>query len=572
MSFSGIKYTVIAAWIAALLAGCTGYRTYNSLHWAKEAYKEGMRAKRDSERQARSRNLAFTRERLPGTIVPGSQNFEEAARKCLAFLAQAPEGRRSDDALILMGKAFFELRRYIQAESSFQKLLDTQPKSKFRDDAIYFIILINLEREDVGLADLSITRLLDEYPKSSYRPVAQLRMGEKLVNIGETDRALEVLSGVRDNYPKFDGRGEVLSLIARIYFDNKDYASSLPIYEMLYKDGDNSAQRREGVIGMGRCTSNLGRHEEALKYYQAALLESRYAEERAEAQLGIDEEYVYLGRVQAALDGFEQIVEDIPRTEYSAAAWFQIGKIYKDFVRFEGMDSIALDSVALKIFTLNSKSLEPMAGLSQRLLAYKLAEMAYHKVRSEDPYSVFADETEPELEDVRDLYSIYEQIGASDSTSSADALARLEFLLAENDESNGRLELARARYERILFEYPNSIWIPKAALNAARTNAMLADSTRWRQTLQLVIENFPDTRYADRARRELAIPVPDRPPNFYLDELAAYTPPKIERKAAGAAGPGGALAPGARPRPGQESWLQYRRRLWREKTHPGGGA
>ena len=218
MNFPKYKSLIISVMAVPLLAGCTGYRTYNSLHWAKEAYKEGIKAKRDQEKQVRKFNLVFTKERIPGTMVPGAQNFEEAARKCLAFLAQAPEGRRSDDALILMGKAFFELRRLIQAESSFQKLLDTQTKSKFRDDALYYMILVYLERDDVGLADLWITRLLDEYPKSSYRTVAQLQMGQKLFELGEDERALEVLAGVRDNYPKFDRRGGGERTIAPLYF------------------------------------------------------------------------------------------------------------------------------------------------------------------------------------------------------------------------------------------------------------------------------------------------------------------------------------------------------------------
>ena len=170
------------------------------------------------------------------------------------------------------------------------------------------------------------------------------------------------------------------------------------------------------------------------------------------------------------------------------------------------------------------------------------------------------------VEDVQNLYSIYEQIEASDSTTSHNALARLEFLLAEYHENTGEIEFARAGYERVILQYANTIWVPKAALNIATTSAQLGDSTRYRQSLELVVDNFPDTRYADRARRLLGFPVPERPPGFYLDELAAYTPPKIRRKEAAAIG--GAAKAGA---PGQETWLQMRRRLWRNRFGTSGG-
>ena len=111
--------------LAFSFAGCAGYRTYNSIHWAKEAYKEGKRAQ-DS---AGKRQYGPSGQPLPqarasdqsGTIL-GLQFFEEAARKCLYFLSQNSEGRRIDDALLLLGKTFYELRRYIQAENSLHSI------------------------------------------------------------------------------------------------------------------------------------------------------------------------------------------------------------------------------------------------------------------------------------------------------------------------------------------------------------------------------------------------------------------------------------------------------------------
>ena len=551
--------------LAAVLC-CTTYRTYNSLHWAKEAYKQGMSAKEDQERQRKSRNPNFSRSEVRGVIVPGAQYFEEAARKCLAFLAQAPEGRRSDDALMLMGKAFFELRRFIQAESSLQKLLDTQKKSKFRDDAQYYLILINLEQDDPSLAELAIERLLDEYPKSDYRPLAQYHLGRTYFELDNHERALEVFSSLRNNYPKFELKGEVLSYLARIHFDQEDFEKALPFFEELYKIGKNREQKREGIIGMARCKSMLGKHGEALELYEEALSRARFDDERAEAGLGVNVEYTYLDREGEAMKGLEKIIIDVPRSEYAAAAWYELGLLYMDHSETAGLDSIQVDSMSLVVFGLNEKRLEPLQGLSQRLLSYRLAEMALRNVRREDPYSLLLEPADRFVGDVQNLFDIYEQIEASDSTTSRDALARLEFLLAEHYENTGEIELARAGYERMILNYPNTIWAPKAAMNIAGTSAQLGDSTRYRQALELVMDNFPDTRYADRSRLLLGLPVPERPPGFYMDELAAYSPPRIRREepsAAGAAAGAGAA--------GHETWLQMRRRLWWSRSATSGG-
>jgi len=565
------SFRLILVLVIAAALGCTSYRTFNSLHWAKEAFKQGKLAQEEQQRRARQ-GSSYLGTRTRKSKVVGGEHFEEAARKCLYFLSQNPEGRRTDDALMLMGQAFYELRRFVQAENSLKKLLETQKKSKYRDDAQYYLVLIMLEREETTLAELGIERLQDEFPKSKYIPLAKYHLGEKYFELGEYERALEVFFDIRDNHPKFKLKGDVLSYLARIYFEMEDYENALPIYQQLYKEGRDDLQKREGFIGMARCKSRMGLHEEALAIYQEALRTAKFEEEKAEALLGINVEYTFLQRPQEAMEGFEEIVLEYPRTQYSAAAWYEIGLLYKDFHENPFVDSIALDSTALKVFALSRKRLEMLEKEqnSQRLLALRLAAMAFRKVRSEDPNSPLAEPADRQVRDVQNLYDIFQQMEASDSTTSRDALARLQFLLAEYHESTGEIELARAEYERLIFEYPNSIWTPKAVLNIARLSRELGDSARYVQALELVVANFPDTRYADRARELLGLPVPERPPGFYLDELAGYVAPKITRAAKPRAAPAGKRA--IRAGPGRETYLQMRRRLWWERFGSGGGA
>jgi tetratricopeptide (TPR) repeat protein len=359
----------------------------------------------------------------------------------------------------------------------------------------------------------------------------------------------------------------VLSYIARICYEQDDYQTALSHYEQLERQGENDMQKRQGLIGTARCHSRLGDHQKALGIYNRALQSAKFKEDRAEAQLGVNVEYTFLERPAEAMDGFEEIILENPRTEYSSAAWYELGLLYKGYSDNPLLDSIAVDSTGLLVFSFNSKTLEPLKGLSQDLLSLSLAEKAFTQVRRDDSQSPLAEPADENLEDVRMLYQIMEQMEASDSTTSRDALARLQFLLAEYYETSGRLEMARAGYERLVFEYPNTIWTPKAVLNMGLLSAELGDTNRFRQSLELVVTNFPETRYADQARLKLGLPVPERQAGFYLDELAAYSPPRITRRVAeiGAAGAAGGAAPG------HESWLQRRRRLWWQRFGTGGG-
>jgi TolA-binding protein len=551
-------------------SACAYYQTYNSLHWAKEAYKQGINTQRDQKKQLMQRGIAQTsapKSQTGGKVV-GEPFFEECAKKCLFFLSQNPKGRRTDDALLLMGKAFFELRRYIQSENSLKTLLETQRKSKLRDDAQYYLIQVLLNRDEVSLAELEIERLLDEYPKSKFRPLAQYHLGEKRFEMGDNELALEVFLGIKENYPKFNLKGEVLSYISQICFLLGDYETALSYYEQLADQGRNDPQKREGLIGTARCHSRLDRHEKALEIYNIALKTASFKEDQAEALLGINVEYTFLDRPEEAMEGFKEIILENRRTEYSAAAWYELGLLYKGYSDNALLDSIRVDSTEMLVFAYDSSRLAPLKELSQDLLSLKLAEQAFAGVRKDDSYSPLVDPALNNIDDVRMLYQIVEQMEASDSSTSRDALARLQFLLAEYYETSGRIEMARAGYERLIFEYPNTIWTPKAMLNMAWLSAELGDSIRYRQSMDLLISNFPDTRYADQVRRELGLAVPERPSGFYLDELAAYSPPRIARKARDMRA-AGAAAGGA---PAHETWLQMRRRLYWQRSGAGGGA
>ena len=545
-----------------LLTSCSTYRTYNTMHWAQEAYKQGVSQQEDEEnRKAQEGRTSVTGQRQTNQQQPrqvvGSVFFEDAAKKCLFYLSQHPEGRKADDAQILMGKAFFHLRRYIQSERSLRSLLSTQEKSKYRDDAQYYLVLVNLKQGNIPVAEQEIERLLDNYPKSKYRPYSQYYLGEELYYQNETARALEVFQGVEQNYDDFKLRDQVLSYLAKINIETENYEEALRYYTMMADKGHSDDAKREGLNGMGRSLSALDRHEEARDIYQEALRKAKFPEEKAQALLGMNIETTYLESADKSLDGLKELIVDYPGNEFTASAWFELGLLYKQHRDLPGVDSIRVDSVSLAPFRMDSTKLAEIEPLSQDLLSLRLAEMSFDQVRSAYPQSQLIDLSLDEADESSRLYSIIEQMEASDSSSSRDALARLQFLMSEYQYSSGRTDLATMGYERLIFEYPNTIWTPKAAMNLAYLANETGNEKRYREALELVIEHFPDTRYADLARLDLDMPVPEREEGFYFDELAAYSPPKIERRGGEAGfGPGGAGAPG------HETYLQMRRRLW----------
>jgi hypothetical protein len=67
-----ISFALSSMLVALVFSGCTGYRTYNSVFWAKEAYKQGMAEVERVQEQAKGINFAYTRRAEAQTRFQGS--------------------------------------------------------------------------------------------------------------------------------------------------------------------------------------------------------------------------------------------------------------------------------------------------------------------------------------------------------------------------------------------------------------------------------------------------------------------------------------------------------------------
>ncbi|MEA2063447.1 MAG: hypothetical protein U9P14_07110, partial [Gemmatimonadota bacterium] len=103
-----------------------------------------MEAKRKQEEQLRNQSISQTRDvsRRGGGQVAGVDYFHTVVAKCDTMLKFNPRSRKRPQALLLMGKARYELRQYLLAEMVMRALLDQYKKHKLSDDAQYYLILI----------------------------------------------------------------------------------------------------------------------------------------------------------------------------------------------------------------------------------------------------------------------------------------------------------------------------------------------------------------------------------------------------------------------------------------------
>jgi tol-pal system protein YbgF len=106
--------------------------------------------------------------------------------------------------------------RYDQAAKSFQKFLDEYPSGKFADNAQYWLGESYYVTRSFDNALSEFNKLVSEHPDSQKVTHALLKVGYILDELGQKDKAREVLTALTKNYPQSTAAGLAAKRLERM--------------------------------------------------------------------------------------------------------------------------------------------------------------------------------------------------------------------------------------------------------------------------------------------------------------------------------------------------------------------
>lgn len=99
-------------------------------------------------------------------------------------------------ALYDRGYTLYHQGRFVDAESSFQRFLQSYPQTELSDNAQYWIGESRLARGDTQGALAAFRETVERHPRGNKVPDALLKVGEALAALGETEGAREAYDEV----------------------------------------------------------------------------------------------------------------------------------------------------------------------------------------------------------------------------------------------------------------------------------------------------------------------------------------------------------------------------------------
>ena len=330
--------------------------------------------------------------------------------------------------------------------------------------------------------------------------------------------ALAVPSGCSSTGADTDWERSVLS--ARSLQDRGAYAEAERRYRELLQGADTREEQRYVRLQLARLAADRGDHERALKRYRGiwskelddatgarAMFE---AAELTEEELGEGAEARrmrrrLIGRYPASMwaeRSVEVLAEDFARRD----AWEAFEQEFRAMYRRARGTPVADDI----LFT-TGETFEERGGDLDKALAY------YRKTMRRHPEANFTDDAEWRaariLVDrqnwepaVRILERLAERVktswfvGTYNSPLASKARFRLGMIhLTHLSEYREAIE----HFRRYLADFPRNAKADDSAWHIAHAYRLMGDRSEYRKALRRLIEEFPESRYVERARRQL---------------------------------------------------------------------
>ena len=259
--------------LVLLIPGCAYYNTfYNAKQFYKKAEEQRLKRRTDRPTQAEL------------------ENYKKAVEKAGKVIQMYPKSRYVDDAVMLMGKAYYYQNQLGSAQRKFEELL------------AYF-------------------------PDSEFAPEAQLWLARCLIAQNAFDQAEKVLKQLHAR-KKIPGkvRDESYLLLGDLYFNRQDYESALREYQKAAKRIGDKRLKAQSYLSLGECAALLDKHDLAADAYRRAVKYTDTPELRYKAVFNYGVELKKLGKYDEAIKVFERILRDGSMTKFWPDAKYQIAE------------------------------------------------------------------------------------------------------------------------------------------------------------------------------------------------------------------------------------------------------
>jgi len=240
-----------------LVSGCAYYNTF---FLAKKYYNEAI--------QTEKKNTT-------GKLSPqASSSYDKSITQCAKILKRYEDSKWVDDALFLMGKAYFGKEQYGEARRYLNELVQNHRDSPFVTEGRFWVAR-------TWLAD------------------------------GDYDRARSEFGTLVAEKPDFPLSDQVLLYTAQSWFEEENYEEAIRTYRQMLDRFPKSGYKIQALLGLGDALYEDRTYDEAAEAFRRAVLAAREPRVRLDARIKAARCLEKQDRFDDALDNYKAMVAEL---------------------------------------------------------------------------------------------------------------------------------------------------------------------------------------------------------------------------------------------------------------------
>ncbi|MBL7977719.1 MAG: tetratricopeptide repeat protein [Bacteroidetes Order II. Incertae sedis bacterium] len=305
---------------------------YNRFYNAQEAFREGLKnIERPNDVVNRDEYIRL----FIGAESASGGNFEKVIKKSADLLRAYPRSKWADDAILLIGKAYFYQGEYLGAEQKFNEVIQT-PDSPLRDEARFWQArtLISAKSYDRALALLSESLLIKDL-KPKWGAYMQLALGELFVRQKDWTKAAEALEKGLERSTERELSAKATYLLGQVYETQQAWTKAAsayrkvpqyrPSYELIY-----AAQISEAEVAGLNIRPELG-----MAVIRKLVRDDKFIKERAEILLLQGRIMARMGQSREAYTLFDDLLYNPNRNANAVKGkvHYALASMYRDQFR-----------------------------------------------------------------------------------------------------------------------------------------------------------------------------------------------------------------------------------------------
>jgi len=317
------RYLKIISLITLLtvLVGCAYYNTFFN---AKKRYNEAF----EKQKNVKS-------DRVPSDIVKG---YMAAIKKAFKIIdVYGDSSKYADDALLLIGKAYYNQHDYIKAEHRLNQFLLKYPKSSLIPEAKLWMAktYIGLEEDEKALNTLN--KLFENKVSKKIAAQAFFIRGDLYFQRETYDKALKNLEKclriVRDE----EMEGNARYMIGQAYFNLGEYENAIFNFDKLLNLNVPVLKEFEARMQIVESLIQLKKYDLAERDLKKMLRSIRFKKQFPLIEAKLGEIYELQGDPQFAVEQYSDVIKKYRRTEGSSLAAYDLARLYE--YHFAQLDS-----------------------------------------------------------------------------------------------------------------------------------------------------------------------------------------------------------------------------------------